>query len=427
MSCTLLNYEVKKSGQIVRIQGQVPSSLPNSAVLRIHKRYTPMKVIQELQQGAVMIFSANDSWTGEKVTIKRVRCESKLKRKHVLRDVKILKHLDHPNILKCIDLFKAKFQETSPSEDYYIVLKGILPSSTLKQMIEKSIIPIPKVAEIIYQLLCVLKYIHSANVIHQALTLDNIFVDPQNYTVMVSTCDVSQPLAPIDSPNDEKFDRAANAAPMSRLDAPEMLYAPNEEYGVAVDVWRVGVLLLEAVTRHDLFTKEKDDTPASMVCKMIQVCGLNEDDYQVISDVAVLEELLDRNIKSKEQSIGKLIPGHESVQIAGDCVDLVSKMLVFNPNNRISADDALKHRFFMGISDSDDLQVCECKSPLDCEFEYAVVTRDNMIAFLAAEIKGFRQENALQFELEVQDDTTTIASFDKRSGRSYISSNYTRK
>lgn len=52
---------------------------------------------------------------------------------------------------------------------------------------------------------------------------------------------------------------------------------------------------------------------------------------------------------------------------SAEAIDLLKKMLVFNPDKRISADEALKHPFFDGLRD-EDFEI-ESKFKFDFDFE----------------------------------------------------------
>jgi len=51
-----------------------------------------------------------------------------------------------------------------------------------------------------------------------------------------------------------------------------------------------------------------------------------------------------------------------------DCLDLLDKMLVINPLKRITAEEALKHKYFENLHDDADEPVFE--GVIDFAFEY---------------------------------------------------------
>jgi len=69
-------------------------------------------------------------------------------------------------------------------------------------------------------------------------------------------------------------------------------------------------------------------------------------------------------------------------------LDLLEKMLVFNPQHRISVDDALRHPYFKNLHNSKTETVC--KTPFDFEFENVEMTKDLLRELVWDEVLNFR-------------------------------------
>ena len=64
-------------------------------------------LVSEIGRGAFsVVLSATDKETGKKVAIKRIShvFDDPVFSKHVLREVKMLRHLKHPNLINCLDI-----------------------------------------------------------------------------------------------------------------------------------------------------------------------------------------------------------------------------------------------------------------------------------------------------------------------------------
>lgn len=65
-------------------------------------------------------------------------------------------------------------------------------------------------------------------------------------------------------------------------------------------------------------------------------------------------------------------------------------MLVFNPHERISVDEALKHPYFKSLHNTKSENICP--TPFDFEFEKIEMTKEVLQDFMWAEIQHYRPE-----------------------------------
>src|SRR5690606_26849868 len=116
-----------------------------------------------------VVFSAIDQRTQKKVAIKKVRgvFNNLTDAKRVLREIKLMQHFDHPNIVKLQDMINPLTQDEF--EDLYFVL-DIMHSDLHKIIYSDQRLSEDHIAFILYQVLCGLAYMHSANVIHRDLS-----------------------------------------------------------------------------------------------------------------------------------------------------------------------------------------------------------------------------------------------------------------
>ena len=136
--------------------------------------------------------------------------------------------------------------------------------------------------------------------------------------------------------------------------APEVVLGMR--HGPAMDVWSVGVILVEMLIHMDLLVNETD---AEYVKKLVALMGpppsnLLQGEYaqslfvqeqreeSAVNDSASLTPLLHELILSKRKSF-------QSRDDTGDfdlTFDLITRMLTWDPNKRITAKDAMRHRAF---------------------------------------------------------------------------------
>lgn len=141
-------------------------------------RYFPLKGIGRGAYGVVI--SANDLDTGNKVAIKRIpRLFSDLiDAKRILREIKLLGHFQHENIIGLRDLIPS----VGPFEDLSIVL-DYMDTDLHKIIYSPNALTDDHLQYFVYQLLRGLKYIHSAEVIHRDLKPSNLLLNANWYVL----------------------------------------------------------------------------------------------------------------------------------------------------------------------------------------------------------------------------------------------------
>ena len=123
--------------------------------------------------------------TKTKVAIKRMEgvFEDETDCKRILREIKLLRKMDHPFVVKLFDIIEPKDMESFDS--LYIVLE--YAESDLKKVIKSAIhLQILHIKTVTYNLICAVKYIHSCNVLHRDLKPANILI---NEDCTIKVCD----------------------------------------------------------------------------------------------------------------------------------------------------------------------------------------------------------------------------------------------
>lgn len=310
-------------------------------MFHVEKRW---KLVREMGSGAYgVVVSAVDEISGETVAIKLVtRIFDKVQlAKRALREITLLRHFSsHENITGLIDVdaISPDFQEV------YIFMEPM--EADLHQIIKSGQhLSNEHVQYFLYQILRGMKYVHSAAVIHRDLKPGNLLV---NSDCELKICDFGLSRG-FGSAPDEQVGHLTEYVATRWYRAPEIMLA-FRGYTRAIDVWSIGCIFAELMLGRPLF-KGKDYV--DQLNKILDVLGTPEEDVinRIGSDKA---QFYIRSLPVKKAvPLWKLLPTAD-VQ----ALDLLQKMLSFDPSARISVPDALAHPWLASYHEETDEPDC---------------------------------------------------------------------
>nr|KAF6506441.1 mitogen-activated protein kinase 13 [Rousettus aegyptiacus] len=145
----------------------------NKTAWELPKTYVSPTHVGSGAYGAVC--SAIDKRSGEKVAIKKLSrpFQSEIFAKRAYRELLLLKHMQHENVIGLLDVFTPASSLRS-FHDFYLVMPFM---QTDLQKIMGMEFSEDKIQYLVYQMLKGLKYIHSAGVIHRDLKPGNLAVN----------------------------------------------------------------------------------------------------------------------------------------------------------------------------------------------------------------------------------------------------------
>jgi serine/threonine protein kinase len=163
--------------------------------------------------------------------------------------------------------------------------------------------------------------------------------------------------------------------------APEVMCS-CQEYDHKIDVWSVGCILAELHGRKPLFP---GDDYIKQMNLIFGVLGTpSKEDMKFITNEKALEYI--KSLKKKPKiTFDKIYKDANPLAL-----DLLDKMLVFNPHKRISVDEALAHPYLKTLHNVK--SETDCKRMFDFEFEKNEMTKDVIQEFMWQEIQHFRPE-----------------------------------
>lgn len=340
----------------------------------VDSRYTPLESIGTGAYGVVC--AAKDNRTGRKVAVKKITkaFEVITIAKRTYRELKILRHFRHDNIISILDVMEPP-EDADSFQDVYVVLD--LMESDLHNIIH-SVQPLSNehIRFFLYQIMRGLKYIHSGQVLHRDLKPSNLLIN-QNCELKIGDFGMARGLA---SDADEHGSFMTEYVATRWYRAPELMLSLNE-YTSAMDIWSAGCIFAEMLGRRLLFPGKNYVHQLQLI---LSVVGTPSQEY--ISNIGsekvrtYLRSLPER----KAVDLGVLFP-----QANKEALDLLGQMLQLDPKKRCTADQALNNTYLSQYHDSQDEPVCN--PTFDFSFEKQLLTKEALKKAIFEEAKGYHK------------------------------------
>lgn len=313
--------------------GSSPQSHRNINMLQSCRSVFEFERLQKINEGTYgVVYKAKEKKTGNIVALKKVKMDVDNRDgfpMSALREINILLSLNHPSVVdvkevvmdECGNVFLVmEFMEHD--------LKGLM--QTMKQPFS-----IGEVKFLMLQLLQGVKYLHDNWVLHRDLKTSNLLLNKEGE---LKICDLGlsrqygSPLKPYTPLVVTLWYRA-----------PELLLN-TKQYSTAIDMWSVGCILAELVSKQPLFAGK---TEIDQLNKIYSILGTH--DKQSWPGLSKLSSLGGNHVKQHHNSLRKKFPaasftGAPSLSEFG--LDLLNKLLAYDPEKRITAETALNHGWF---------------------------------------------------------------------------------
>eukprot|EP00930_Biecheleria_cincta_P023653 TRINITY_DN17055_c0_g1_i1.p1 TRINITY_DN17055_c0_g1~~TRINITY_DN17055_c0_g1_i1.p1 ORF type:complete len:407 (-),score=58.44 TRINITY_DN17055_c0_g1_i1:518-1738(-) len=345
--------------------GAPPVEVKTCSILRDGKQYsftvpTSWEPLQLLGSGAYACVASFNCPTG-KLAVKKVEgvLDNPVVALTTLREVRLLTHFRHPNLLCIQELFldRPNFKDAylcleCMDGDLHNLIRGEKP---LRQQ---------QVKVVLYQLLRGLLCLRYAHVIHRDLKPGNILLTSKG-GVKIGDLGLARG---IDCNSDNHDSALLTEYVVTRFyRAPEVALTPSM-YTYAVDMWSTGCILGEMLTRNPLFPgKDALDQVKTIISAIGQQSS--EDISWIPSSSSAWKFVQICNRSSPPSGSGLRLPGLEDLEASER--DLLERLLRFDPYKRMSVEEALDHGYLELFQPATDPEIAMAKavSRMDWSFD----------------------------------------------------------
>jgi len=233
-----------------------------------------------------------DKFTGEKVAIKIIEKDESNKKMDSLirREIKIMKDLDHDNIVR---LYGYDEDKTS----FYVVMELVTGGELFEGIIQNRYYPEEEASPLVGQMLGAVDYLHKHLVVHRDLKPENVlFTDKKQLAIKIADFGESKKCRNV----------LKTYCGTPDYMAPEII--KGTPYGLEVDMWAIGIITYVLLCGYPTFD------------------GKNE--LEVMANIT---------------AVNYEFPSPDWDYVSDDAKDFIDKILQADPKDRMTAEAALQH------------------------------------------------------------------------------------
>lgn len=274
------------------------------------------------------VYKARCQRNGESVAMKQMKLDAQEEGvpSTAIREIALLKELSHANVVKLLDVF------CKPNK--LVLVFEFLENDLKKYMkaLNGRLVP-PTVKNFAYQLCRGVEFCHANRIIHRDLKPQNLLID---HRLRLKLADFG-------------LARAFTVpVPKYTHEVVTVWYRPPEIllgttlYSVPVDIWGIGCVLGEMATGAPLFA---GDSEIDTIFKIFQKLGTPSE--QMWPGLSELPDFKPTFPKWPTRGWNQI--RNTAAQVGPDGIDLLERLMVYDPRKRLSARRALQHAYFRDV------------------------------------------------------------------------------
>ena len=298
-------------------------------ITKINK-YKKLSKIGEGTYG--IVYKAEDIQKKRIVALKKIRLKPEEEGipSTAIREISLLKECKNKNIIHLIDVIHTKSKLTLIFEYCETDLKRIMDEKREEKL------PLKTIKEYFYQIIKGLNYLHKKKIIHRDLKPQNLLINSEN---KIKICDFGLARGygvPVKTYTNEV---------VTLWYRPPDILLGNKIYDISCDIWSAGCIFAEMLLGHPLFSGKNESEQCEQIFHLIGTP--DEDTFNWLKESPEWNTGINGDGFTKVTRKNFLTTFNQvDDQLA---IDILDKILVFDPEQRICTDDLLKHPFFQDL------------------------------------------------------------------------------
>lgn len=290
--------------------------------------------------------------------------QTELFAKRAYRELRLLKHMRHENVIGLLDVFTADLS-LDRFKGFYLVMPFM--GTDLGKLMKLQRLSEEKIQYFVYQMLRGLKYIHSAGIIHRDLKPGNLAINQD--------CE----LKILDFGLARQADSEMTGYVVTRwYRAPEVILSWMH-YTQTVDIWSVGCIMAEMLQGRPLF---KGSDHLDQLTEIMKVTGTPSPDFVAKLESADAIRYIKGLRKVEKKDLQKLFSSTNP-----QAVSVLERMLLLDPESRATAAEALTLPYFSDFRDAEEETEAQ---PYDHSLDNADLTLEQWKRHAFTEILTFK-------------------------------------
>ncbi|EKX36688.1 hypothetical protein GUITHDRAFT_89936 [Guillardia theta CCMP2712] len=288
-------------------------------------KYIKLEKVGEGTYGVV--YKAKEKSTQAIVALKKIRLDAEDEGvpSTAIREISLLKELQHPNIVNLKDVIH--------SENKLHLVFEFLDNDLKKHMDGFNAnggMPGHMVKSYMYQMLQGISFCHAHRVLHRDLKPQNLLID-RNGTLKLADFGLARAFGiPVRTYTHEVVTLWYRA--------PEILLG-SKHYSTPVDIWSIGCIFAEMVSRRPIFA---GDSEIDELFRIFRALGTPTE--ETWPGVTQLPDYKPTFPQWAGKSLKEILTSMEP-----SALDLLSQTLVYEPSKRCSAKTAMNHDYFLDL------------------------------------------------------------------------------